>query len=164
MFYQIFKSKKGSVMIESLIAMTLIVVGLLGLFNLMSNSISRNSQAVHKIQAVYLAGEGIEVVKNILDTNYSTGNFNVKEGDNIRLSFFSTTTDTQINFPDVFFDETEKKFYQSNIVGEKTVFKRNITITSDIDKFFVISTVSWEEENGKIFSVSLNDTFYKWRP
>lgn len=160
--------KEASVMIESLIATTLIVIGLLGIFNLFSSSIKKSITAVHKLQAVYLAAEGIEVVKNILDTNYSNGYFLITNAESINKVSYNTTDQRRLNqnvdIYTIFFDGL--KFYQSDTENpnEKTIFERNISITNNSQNLIVSSTVSWAESDGKEFSVTLNDIFYNWRP
>lgn len=165
-FLIFFKKRGGSVMIESLIAMVLIVVGLLGLFKLIANSASRSMEAVHKLQATYLAAEGIEVVKNILDTNYARGSFSISSGalpNNLNVSYSTTNSDIgTITNDAVFF--YNGRFYQSNEGLSQTIFKRTLTISGGGDSFTVTAKVSWKEENGKDFSVTLTDNFYRWRP
>lgn len=56
-------------MVEAMVAMSVIVIGLLGAFALSSGSISLNRTAADRYVAVNLAGEGIELVKNIIDRN-----------------------------------------------------------------------------------------------
>ena len=67
------KSQKGQILIESVVAMSLIVIGLLGILTLLSNSIAFNRNVANKLTATYLA-EGIEVMKSIADENYTQKN------------------------------------------------------------------------------------------
>ena len=63
------KLTKGYVLVESVVAMTIVVVGLLGIFSLLSQSLSLNRVVGDRYVGTYLAAEGIEVVKNIIDNN-----------------------------------------------------------------------------------------------
>src|SRR3989344_3592233 len=63
------KSRAGQMMIEALVALSIILVGLLGIFALVSRSISLNAVASSQYVAANLAAEGIEVVKNVIDSN-----------------------------------------------------------------------------------------------
>ena len=54
-------------MVEAMVAMSVIVIGLLGVFALSSNSISLNRVAADRYIAVNLANEGIELVKNLIE-------------------------------------------------------------------------------------------------
>ena len=59
----------GQILIESVVAVTMILIGLLGVLNLVLNSLRLNRDVSGRLVATYLAAEGIEVVKNIIDTN-----------------------------------------------------------------------------------------------
>ena len=45
-------------LIESVVAISLVVIGLLGILTLLSNSIAFNRNAANKLTATYLAAEG----------------------------------------------------------------------------------------------------------
>ena len=61
------KDDKGQMMVEAIIALSLINISLLGVFVLLSNSIGTNREVADKYVAINLASEGIEIVKNIVD-------------------------------------------------------------------------------------------------
>jgi len=159
---QFFKKKEGSLIIESLVASSLVIVGLLGLFRLMYVSALKSQEAVHRLQAVYLASEGIEVVKNIIDNNLVT---NSPFGNNLfqsnqYLSYDSTTVVPANSI--IYFNNGI--FSPPNFQGQsRTLFLRNIEINSDNTTVSVTSTVSWVENNGQSNQVVLSDKFYNWR-
>src|SRR3990167_8160497 len=64
----------GQVLVESIIAITIAVVGLLGIFSLLSRSLSLNRVVSDRFVAAYLAAEGVEIVKNLIDNNILAGN------------------------------------------------------------------------------------------
>lgn len=61
--------KRGQLMIEAIVAITVLVIGLVGVFTLLSQSFRYNRYVADDYTAIYLAAEGIEVVKNLLDAN-----------------------------------------------------------------------------------------------
>ncbi|NVP17485.1 hypothetical protein HUU51_02085 [Candidatus Gracilibacteria bacterium] len=64
------KSKIATTIAEAMVVMTVIVIGLTGIYRIYSES-SRLSNSVEiKIQAIQIAREGIEAITNIRDTNW----------------------------------------------------------------------------------------------
>ncbi|MDP3991098.1 MAG: prepilin-type N-terminal cleavage/methylation domain-containing protein [Candidatus Nealsonbacteria bacterium] len=64
---------KGFTLIEVIVAIFLLTVGSVGAFSLVQSIISFSSLAVSRLEAVYLAQEQLEVVRNTRDTNYLEG-------------------------------------------------------------------------------------------
>lgn len=67
-------------LVESIVALSLVVIGLLGIIALISRSVSLNSNVINRFVASALAAEGIEVVKNIIDSNFATKGANWNNG------------------------------------------------------------------------------------
>ncbi len=146
--------KKGYLLIESMVAVTVIMVGLLGIFALLSQSLSLNRVISDRYVATYLAAEGIEIVKNSIDNNVLAGeawNKNLKEDKTI-----------------FYWDEAAKK-YSAIATGKKTSFVREIFIRPIADSagltqsLQVNSVVNWTSRGGATFSVNLEDHFYNYR-
>ncbi|MEK7182766.1 MAG: prepilin-type N-terminal cleavage/methylation domain-containing protein, partial [Patescibacteria group bacterium] len=57
----------GQTLVELMIAMSVMSVGLLGVFAVLSQSLGLNRVVANQYVAANLAAEGIEVVKNIAD-------------------------------------------------------------------------------------------------
>jgi len=66
--------------VEAMIAISVMVIGLLGIFSLTSQSLGLYRVAYEQYVAVNLAAEGIEVVKNMIDTNVIAGSVQWNEG------------------------------------------------------------------------------------
>ena len=64
------RQQAGFTVLEALIAISIIVIGVGGVFGLTSRTVADSSANNNKLVAVYLAQEGIEIVRNIRDTNY----------------------------------------------------------------------------------------------
>ncbi|MFA5742970.1 MAG: prepilin-type N-terminal cleavage/methylation domain-containing protein [Candidatus Paceibacterota bacterium] len=67
---QNFDRQKGFTLLEMIFAITIISVGVLGVYNGMSFAIANTQKAREFFMGAYLAQEGIEIVKNIRDTNW----------------------------------------------------------------------------------------------
>ena len=61
---------KGFTMIEATIATFILTVGTLGAFALIQIIIGFTSEVSSRLQAVYLAQEGVENIRNIRDSNW----------------------------------------------------------------------------------------------
>ena len=62
--------QKGFTLLEMIFAITIISVGVLGIYNGMSFAIANTQKAREYFMGAYLAQEGIEIVKNMRDTNW----------------------------------------------------------------------------------------------
>ncbi|HMB17611.1 MAG TPA: hypothetical protein VKO61_01735 [Candidatus Paceibacterota bacterium] len=164
------KEEKGSMMIEAVVGLTLVTVGLLGIFNLVTNSIRTNRAAGYRFIASNLAAEGVEITKSIIDTNIAQGrpwNQYLSE-DNYEFSYDSFM-DNDTNYNDLWLGLSEPEYlkldgdrYQYNS-GDETIFKRKISIDNESEDIIrVNSIVSWEE-NGEVKKINVEDHFYNWR-
>lgn len=162
-------NSRGQLLIESLVAITVIAIAILGIFTLSSRSISLNRVVSDQYTATYLAAEGIEVIKNIIDTNvvYDCQGWNT--GVNVLNRDYSVDykTDDSSALP-VYDDEPvhfEDGLY-SRSTGEPTKFFRKVRLEqgNNANSLKVISTVEWENRGGATFDVVLEDVFYDWRP
>ncbi len=157
-------NNSGQLLIESMIGISIVVVGLLGVVGLLSRSASLNRVVSQQLIANYLASEGIEITKNIIDANiikedpwnqgFSNGNFEA-DYTSLILQF------NQDRFLSV--DPTNGFYgYQSD---NPTLFKRIINIKLvGSEEIKVNSTVKWNTRGGGQFEVNLEDHFFNWRP
>ncbi len=165
-FLKITREEKGSLMIESMVATTLVVIGILGIMSLLSRSANLSHYASHSFQATYLAAEGIEVVKNILDTDISR---NMQWGTSMQGAasplcvYYNTVTNLDLascaGGEGIAYAPSAGLFLGPN---SGALFKREVTVTETGGVYDVISTVSWKEGSEQK-SVVLEDTFYPWR-
>nr|MDD3719912.1 hypothetical protein [Candidatus Gracilibacteria bacterium] len=63
-------SKSGTTIIEAVIALVIIVIGIIGLYNINDKSQKLATSTENRIKAISIAREGIEVLQNIRDTNW----------------------------------------------------------------------------------------------
>jgi len=60
-------SRRGQTLVEALVALSILTTGFIGIVTLLTKSFSLNRSTTNDTQATYLAAEGIEVAKNIID-------------------------------------------------------------------------------------------------
>ncbi len=157
-------SKRGQTLIESLVALSLLTVGFLSIFALLGRSLSSSRASTESYTATYLAAEGIEVVRNLIDANgiqqrawnsgfATAGDYEIEYNSNSLLSnlgrFLSYSPTTNIY----------------NYSGTNaTPFKRILRVTPvGSDEIIINSIVSWIGQGGGSFTVNLEDHFLKWR-
>jgi len=153
-----------------MIALSMITVAFLGIATLLSQSFFLNRAATNETIASYLAAEGIEITKNIIDNDVygnplpetklawgdccATGNYTV-EYDSTALSLGNRGVPLK-------FDPT--KGYQYN-TGNTTPFSRMIRITlSTASEIDVQSVVTWSTGPLTNETVTDEDHFYDWHP
>jgi type II secretory pathway pseudopilin PulG len=154
--------QRGYLLIESIIAITLLVVGFLGMLALLSNSIALNRVVNDQFIANYLAMEGLEIVKNFIDANVMQGkpwNENINNGD-FELEYQSSQLENNQNRY-ILFDSASNRY--SYKTGSQTAFKRTIYIDFvNPEQVKVNSLVKWTSRKGK-FGINLEDHFFNWK-
>lgn len=154
----------GQLIIESMIGISIAVVGILGVLTLLSRSISLNRVVSDQFTGAYLAAEGIEITKNLIDANiiqskpwnqgFSSGSFeadynsiDLEPNQNRRLLF-----------------DSANNFYSYD-AGNPTNFVRAVDIQLiGSEEIKVNSVVKWTTRGGGQFDVNLEDHFFNWRP
>ena len=165
---------KAFSLIETLVAIMVITVGLLGVLALAAYILSISRTSLNELIAVNLANEGIEMVRNVRDTAWLVGS----EWDN---SFFSGADSTftidcdynidfradDINSPHARLKFKDNKYQHSQ--GGNTYFWRLITVTENPDGYAgtedisIQSTVKWMEHEGEYKTVTVIEYLYNWK-
>mgnify|MGYP001599451310 CR=1 FL=1 len=152
----------GQVLMESLIAITIATVGLLGMFALLSRSLSLTRVVADRYVATYLAAEGIEVVKNLIDTNVIQ-----KNPWNLNLASGTYEVDYQSGLQSYAarrLNYNEATGYYDYGSGLPTNFLRRVDVERlGRDEIRVNSVVSWISRGGADFEVNLEDHFLNWQ-
>jgi len=166
--------KRGFSLIELIVAIFFVSVALPGILSAISKAMAEAEDSTLRLRAIYLAQEGIEIVRNIRDTKWlngatstaleTAGNY---EADYESVSLASCPfpcSASQLRFLKIDSDG----FYQYS-VGAKTLFKRKITIdkTDDLDgdtypdRERVTVEVSWTKRGAH--SVKVQEYLYdRW--
>lgn len=165
--------RKGFTLIELIIVVFVLAIGILGVYSVYSQIISYTTISLSRFTASYLAQEGIEIVRNIRDTNWLKGSswdsglvfgggFNGCSGsyfceadydDPALTSYPNTTSPHNLKIAD--------GFYKYSISGSETKFKRKITITLVGDILEVSVLVQWQEK-GKTYDITTQENLYNW--
>jgi hypothetical protein len=166
------KNRSGQAMVEAMVALSVVVIGILSVFSLTSNSISLSRVAADRYVAINLASEGIELVKNLIDKNVMDENvaWNYIPG-------FTMSGDYEIDYNDsgvaplensegdlLYFSKDGSGYYrydmQDPVKDQLTNFRRIITINiPNPDYIHVTSKVLWKSR-GNNYELSVEDYFY----
>ncbi len=151
---------RGSVLLESLIAITVLTIGMLGVFSLLSRSVGLTRVVANQYIGAHLAAEGIELIKNMIDTNtlvprawnagLASGIYEIAYGSGLEPD----------NNRTLFYDSGSGLYdYASGDIA--TTFKRQVQITRiGAFELQVNSRVSWTTRGGGEFNVDLEDHFF----
>ena len=166
--------KKGFTILEVIVAIFVITAGIIGVMALVAQTIGSVTVSSQKLIAAYLAQEGIEIVRNIRDTNWVEGSANWDddlepgdwEGDYDDQSLILCSS-IPFNCPSRGLPlqplRVDGNFYNYTS-GTTTPFFRRITIFDRVanQEFKVNVLVSWQEK-GKTYEIEAQETLYNWR-
>src|SRR3989344_3246346 len=162
-------NNKGYFLIELMIAISILTVGFLGFLTLVSRAISTNRVISDYLTANYLAAEGIELIKNVIDTNYlrpmTPFNQGLANNGDYEMDYYDSGP-TNVTGSPANFLYYKNGFYSYDASGNQMPFKRTINIYSDIatpDKMKVKSTVTWISRGGNTMEIYLEDYFFNWK-
>jgi len=130
------KREKGQALIESIVAMGIIVTGVLGAFSFFSSSISLNRLVTNQYVATYKAASIIELYKHCIDVNRLNHDCSNVRGDEQEMM-------------------NGTNFIKSLIVDDTNFKSKGYKI--------VKVNVKWQEKGVWYENVNLEDRFYKWR-
>jgi putative endonuclease len=164
------KSGGGFTLIETITAIFILTTGVLALSSLISYFISTSSISSQRLVAAYLAQEGIEIVRNIRDSAYISGDAsnwnNVTRTCSVGCSNFdyrSSKIPDNENCSGKYFLDLVGNFYQCS-TSSPIQLQRTVTTTqiSNPDGVKVKVEVTWRER-GRLHSLKAEENFYNWR-
>lgn len=124
---------KGFTLVETVVAVSVLIIGVLGVFTVVQNITFSSQVNSSKFTAAYLTQEGIELVRNKRDSNWLAGQ------------------------P---WDSGLPSGTETGLLGK---FSRTTTISSPApNKRVVTVNVSWQER-GKNYSVTAQSHLYNWK-
>jgi type II secretory pathway pseudopilin PulG len=152
---------KSFTLIETITAIFILTTGILALSSLISYFISASSISSQRLVAAYLAQEGIEIVRNLRDTNLlsgrnwdyglNNGNWQADYDDNALSSYTGS------------FLNLETTGFYGYGSGAQTNFKRRINLQKSGDVLKILVEVSWQER-GRSHSLTAQANLYNWQP
>lgn len=175
-------------MVEAMVASVIGVVGILGILGLLTDSLAKSTEIGDRFTATYLSAEGIEIVRGLIDENYtsqqkkdwsvlfsdlafSSGPVPFQMQYNISLLDFQCSDCILVserfvkdpaNFIPMRKDSDGKYGY---FAGTVTSFRRVISLDYDVlnepKRLKIISRVDWSSR-GKSYNVIMEDYIYDW--
>lgn len=159
-------ASRGQLLIEAMIAISVMVVGLLGIFSLISQSLGLYRVAYEEYIAVNLAAEGVEVVKSMIDANIILGGVPWNQGlasdGDFGVQYDSQSLDLTLQSKNLLYDASTGLYNYTQ--GTPTNFRRVVTVKNvSPDEIQVNSTVTWKSKGALSLSINLEDHFFNWR-
>ncbi|MDP2734903.1 MAG: prepilin-type N-terminal cleavage/methylation domain-containing protein [bacterium] len=160
--------QKGFTLVEVLAASFIITLGAGGAFALVQRTISFTTNAVSQLEATYLAQEGIEIARNIRDTNL------LKIHKGAGGEWTDNLTGCESGCEGAYSDQALVSFQDRLLrrnaglynyaAGQNTSFKRKITITQPGDEVLdVVVEVTWTERT-RSHELTAATQLYNWLP
>jgi prepilin-type N-terminal cleavage/methylation domain-containing protein len=152
--------KKGFTLPEVLIAIFILIVGVVEILVIFSKIFFSSQISVLEFTASYLASEGIEIVRNIRDENL----INLRDWDEgINQGDWRVEYDKNylLAYSDEFLKLDENGFYNYT-EGEKTPFKRKITIKKEEGPAIFITSEVTYHFRGMDHTVAVEEYLYRW--
>lgn len=143
---------KGFSLLEVLIAIFILALVSLAAFGTLATSIFQERKGRERFLAAYLAQEGIEIVKNIRDSNVIKGvNWRTGLNDGVWQADYKSQTLSSYTGAYLKFDPQEG--YNLS-VGTQTQFQRQIKIeTLAPDKIKITVTIFWSGQQFQLISL-----------
>ncbi len=153
---------KGFTAIEAIIAIFILTVAIIGVYSSFSRMAISTSILSSRLIASYLAKEGIEVIRNIRDTNWLTPqNWDTNLTDCVTGCQVDYKSDALDAYTGDYLNIDADNFY-SYSSGTPTKFKRKITITSESDGSLKVSALVEWQERGEQYSFEAEEYLYDW--
>lgn len=175
--------KKGFTIIELIISIFILSIAIIGVYASFSVMNILSSEASDRLVAAYLAQEGLEIIRNIRDTNWIEASqvglvawddgLEPCEGDlGCEVDYKTTGSVANPVYPwqDRFLKISENNAFYGYSDGLDTKFKRKITVDKTLAPYIlkVAAEVSWRQKptiinpNGKEDSIVVEDVLYDW--
>jgi putative endonuclease len=163
------KSGGGFTLIETITAIFILITGILALSSLISYFVSTSSISSQRLIAIYLTQEGIEIVRNLRDTNLLSGrswNYGLTSCSSgcYNFDYRSQSIPDNNNCSGKNFLNLINNFYQCSDFSPINL-QRKVTITqiSNPEGLDVKVEVSWKER-GRSHSLYNQTKLYNWPP
>ena len=160
------KNQRGFGLVEMIIAIGIVGIGIVGTFSMISRFSEQSKIVRDSFVASYLAQEGIEIVKNIRDTNI----LNSRDWDSeidcsagCEADFDDNSLSSWVSGKFLYLENTTGmyKYIDSPSTSDiKTYYKRMITTVRSGDEIDIMITIYWEDKSIK--SIMIRSKIYNW--
>ena len=157
-------ANKGFTLIEAMVALVLITVAMGPVFILATSAVNVASRIEHNLIASNLAQEGIEVIRNVRDTNWLN---EAAFDNNLPVGTWRVQWDTVGG--GLMAVDSNPALKKNNglynyITGTDTVFHRTVTISKpNSGELVLTSLVTWVERGNINRTVSTESHLFNWR-
>ncbi len=165
-------SRNGQALLESIVASSVLVIGFLSVVSLLSRSLSIYRITVDQYNASFLASEGVEIIKNLVDAgairSAPWGSVLPACGNTTCAYEVDYLTDLDSHPPTSYagqflsFDPDLQKYGYG--FSQTTTFRRRILVEAiGTSELKVNAIVDWTGRGGAAFSMNVEDHFFNWR-
>lgn len=179
-------SRRGQTLVEALVALSILTTGFIGVIALLNKSFQLNRTTTNDTQATYLAAEGIEIAKNIIDHDVYYGfansadkwecSFLLKAGQSQDYALDYEAAPSACDSPRTVAQAGGNQLYLNPGTGlysysaappdVPTDFTRDVRISvpnGSPNELDVQSKVAWTD-GALSNTITLEDHFYNWHP
>jgi type II secretory pathway pseudopilin PulG len=146
--------KRGSMLVELLIAASIITTSVLVIMNTVQGSSQASRQALHTLQASFLLEEAAEAVRTIRDNNWSDVSGLIPAQDYYLVFSPTTGTWSLLNTAEAVGSFT-RKINVTNVMRDNVTANISSTGTLDPNTKMITVIVSWQE-GGKTISKTIS--------
>lgn len=175
------KNKEGFTLVETLVAVSILSLAMVGAMVLLGQGISDTGYAKKKAIASFLAQEGIESIRNMRDTHILYSDITSENWNGFRSEIAPCNAGSPCGF-DNSLPVTDNSYvfnctshssacnlfldsnggYTTSIAGQPSGFARAIWfITNNNDEVEVFTRVSWNQGSGT-YNITLSETLFNW--
>jgi prepilin-type N-terminal cleavage/methylation domain-containing protein len=163
---------KAFTLIETMVSLMMISVALLGIYAAIAKYTQQTKQVKENYIASLLGQEGIEIIRNLRDTNWITGgraafstglissNCNVDGTGGWRVDYLATSTADLVSntapVPYLYTNDTNGFYNYTS--GTVTPYKRQICVVEDGDILHVSVVIYWTSH-----STTIKEDLYNWK-
>lgn len=162
-----FPRKNGFTLLEVIITLFVVIVGVVAVYIASQQSLFYTQNSISQLTAAYLAQEGIEIVRNIRDTNW----LNNRNWDTGLTACEASSGGCEADYGDGSLSPSGATLIPLNLEttgfygynsGTPTRFTRRITIGSEPGYLKVIVLVEWKQKGGGPKSIGIQENLYPW--
>jgi len=155
---------RGFTLIEVLVSLVIITVAMGPVIILATSAVNVTSRIEHNLIASNLAQEGIEVIRNIRDTNWAN---NRSFDNNLPVGTWRVQWDTiggglMAVTPNPVLKKNNGLY--NYVIGTDTVFRRTVTISKpNSGELVLVSSVTWLERGNINRTISAESHLFNWK-